>query len=107
MAPLKNSSACFYERTTNGLLSQLGRSLERIFELEHDVAQANQEITRLHLENAQLRQEISALRNQNDNLVSGQKPITPVEAIHTRPSTSSPETAPDQVNLHRATRRSK
>jgi regulator of replication initiation timing len=107
MSPRKNSSTCFYKRTTNGLLSLFGRSLERIFELEDNVTLANQENTRLHLENAQLRQEISALQTQNNNLVSGREPNTPAEAIHTHPSTSSPETTPDHVNLPGAARRSK
>ncbi len=107
MATQGNSSTDFYKRTIIGLLSQLGRSLGRIFELEDDVALANQEITRLHVENAQLREEISVLRNRNDNLASSQVLNTSMEAIHLRPSTSTPESAQDRVDLHHATRRSK
>ena len=68
------------------------------------MALANRENARLHQENAQLRQEISTLRRQIDNLASREEPNTPAEAIHTHPSTSSPEPALDQANLHRATR---
>ena len=107
MAPRMNSSTCFYNRTTKDLSSLFGRSLERIFDLEDIVALANRENTRLHFENAQLRQDISALRSQIDNLASREEPNAPAEAIRTHPSPSSPETALDQVNLHRATRRSK
>jgi len=107
MPPRMNSSACFYNRTIRDLSSLFGRSLERIFDLEDIVALANRENTRLHLENAQLRQEVSALRRQIDNLTSREEPNTPAAAIHTHPSTPSPEPALHQANLHRATRCSK
>ena len=92
-------------RTTKGLSSLFGRTLERIFELEDIAALVNRENVRLHLKNTQLLQEISALQTQIGSLSNRQESNTPAEATH--PSTSPPETAPDRVNLHRSKRHSK
>lgn len=112
MAPPKNNSIRFYKFMTRHLWTLLGHSLDRNFELESVAAQTNQENAQLrqenselHQENARLLLEISTLRNRDGNLTSNEEPSISGNAIPH--SSISSETAPEHVNLHHSTRRSK